>query len=60
VSRQDRVLACRNGGIFFFDRSPVCTLALSRYAGLAPSQSLARAPTPDRVALIEQAVGAVP
>ena len=35
-------LADRNGGIVFFDRSPVCTLALSRYAGLAPSSLLAR------------------
>jgi predicted ATPase len=37
--RQDHALADRNGGIVFFDRSPVCTLALSRYAGLAPWQS---------------------
>jgi predicted ATPase len=29
----------QNGGIVFFDRSPVCTLALSRYLGLAPSAS---------------------
>ncbi len=36
-------LASRNGRIVFFDRSPVCTLALSRYAGLAPSSLLARA-----------------
>ena len=34
-------LADRNGGIVFFDRSPVCTLALSRYAALAPSSLLA-------------------
>lgn len=40
--RQDRVLAGRDGEIVFFDRSPVCTLALSRYAGLDPSRSLAR------------------
>jgi predicted ATPase len=40
--RQDRALAGRNGGIVFLDRSPVCTLALSRFAGLAASQSLAR------------------
>jgi predicted ATPase len=40
--RQDRVLAGPNGGVVFFDRSPVCTLALSRYAGLAPSPLLAR------------------
>jgi predicted ATPase len=38
--RQDRVLAGQSGQVVFFDRSPVCTLALSRYAGLAPSQSL--------------------
>jgi predicted ATPase len=40
--RQDRALAGRGGEIVFFDRSPVCTLALSRYAGLAPSPLLAR------------------
>lgn len=40
--RQDRALAGRNGEIIFFDRSPVCTLALSRYAGLDPSRPLAR------------------
>jgi predicted ATPase len=40
--RQDHALANRKGRIVFFDRSPVCTLALSRYAGLAPSQLLAR------------------
>ena len=34
--------AARSGEIVFFDRSPVCTLALSRYAGLAPSSLLAR------------------
>jgi predicted ATPase len=38
--RQDRVLG--GAGTVFFDRSPVCTLALSRYAGLAPSPLLAR------------------
>jgi predicted ATPase len=40
--RQDRALADGNAladGIFF-DRSPVCTLALSRYLGCAPSRSL--------------------
>ena len=45
LQRQRRALgglADRNGGIVFFDRSPVCTLALSRYAGLAPSSLLAR------------------
>ena len=41
--RRDRALAGRNGPVVFFDRSPVCTLALSRYAGLAPSSLLARA-----------------
>jgi predicted ATPase len=40
--RQDRALAGHEGGTVFFDRSPVCTLALSRYAGLAPSPLLAR------------------
>ena len=40
--RQDRALTGRNGEIVFFDRSPVCTLALSRYAGLDASRSLAR------------------
>ncbi len=38
--RHDRVLA--GADTVFFDRSPVCTLALSRYAGLAPSPLLAR------------------
>jgi len=40
--RHDLALADRTGGTIFFDRSPVCTLALSRYAGLAPSPLLAR------------------
>jgi predicted ATPase len=40
--RQDRALASRDGEIVFFDRSPVCTLALSRYAGLDAPLSLAR------------------
>jgi predicted ATPase len=40
--RQDRALADGNSGIVFFDRSPVCTLALSRYLGCAPSQLLDR------------------
>jgi predicted ATPase len=40
--RQDRALAGRDGEIVFFDRSPVCTLALSRYAGLTASRSLTR------------------
>lgn len=38
--RQERALT--GAGAVFFDRSPVCTLALSRYAGLAPSPLLAR------------------
>ena len=33
--RQERALAGRNGQVVFFDRSPVCTLALSRYLGFA-------------------------
>jgi predicted ATPase len=40
--RQDRFLAGSSAGAVFFDRSPVCTLALSRYAGLATSPLLAR------------------
>ena len=40
--RQDRALAGFSTGTVFFDRSPVCTLALSRHAGLAPSPTLAR------------------
>jgi predicted ATPase len=39
--RRDRARDGRDGQVVFFDRSPVCTLALSRYVGLAPSQSLA-------------------
>jgi predicted ATPase len=35
--RRERALADRDGGTVFFDRSPVCTLALSRYLGLALS-----------------------
>jgi len=38
--RQDRALDGRNGQVVFLDRSPVCTLALSRYVGLGPSRSL--------------------
>ena len=38
--RQNSVRAA--GSVVFFDRSPVCTLALSRYLGLATSSSLAR------------------
>jgi predicted ATPase len=40
--RQDRALTEGNSEIVFFDRSPVCTLALSRYLDCAPSQSLDR------------------
>ena len=41
--RRERALAGRDRGIVFFDRSPVCTLALSRYLGFVPSLcSLAR------------------
>ena len=40
--RQDGALGGRNGEIVFFDRSPVCTLALTRYLGFAPSFLLAR------------------
>jgi predicted ATPase len=40
--RHERALADRNSEIVLFDRSPVCTLALSRYAGLDASRSLAR------------------
>ena len=38
--RQNSVRAA--GSVVFFDRSPVCTLALSRYLGLATSSPLAR------------------
>jgi predicted ATPase len=38
--RQDSVRAA--GSVVFFDRSPVCTLALSRYLGLATSPLLVR------------------
>ena len=37
--RQDRAAAAE-GAAVFFDRSPVCTLALSRYLGVAPSPLL--------------------
>jgi predicted ATPase len=40
--RRRRVLGGSADGIVFFDRSPVCTLALSRYIGAEPSASLAR------------------
>jgi predicted ATPase len=38
--RQESVLVARTGAVFF-DRSPVCTLALSRHLGFPPSQLLA-------------------
>ena len=38
--RQESVRA-GDGAVVFFDRSPVCTLALSRYLGAGPSQPLA-------------------
>jgi predicted ATPase len=38
--RQDSVRAAPDAAVFF-DRSPVCTLALSRYLGFAPSRLLA-------------------
>ena len=40
--RHERALADRNSEIVFFDRSPTCTLALSRFLGFAPSQGLVR------------------
>lgn len=39
--RQDAALAAQ-AAVVFVDRSPVCTLALSRYLGLLPSRALAR------------------
>lgn len=47
--RRDRALAGRNGQVVFFDRSPVCTLALSRYLGLELSASSSLAREVDRV-----------
>ncbi|GAA1967172.1 ATP/GTP-binding protein [Catenulispora subtropica] len=38
--QQEREVAARGGGVWFFDRSPVCTLALSRYLGRRPSRAL--------------------
>jgi len=35
--RQDAALASESAAVVFFDRSPVCTLALSRHLGVAPS-----------------------
>ena len=40
--RQDAVLATAGSASVFFDRSPVCTLALSRHLGFAPSRPLTR------------------
>lgn len=40
--RQDAARATAGGGTVFFDRSPVCTLALSRYLGFPPPPSLTR------------------
>jgi predicted ATPase len=40
--RQDAALADSDGSTVFFDRSPVCTLALSRYLGFAASSLLTR------------------
>jgi predicted ATPase len=68
--RQDSLRAA-GGPAVFFDRSPVCTLALSRFLGCATSRLLASAvrqigfqlvevpagPLADRVALIRQTVG---
>jgi predicted ATPase len=39
-SREARARTARSAPLFF-DRSPVCTLALSRYLGLPPSRRLA-------------------
>lgn len=39
--RHERAFADPNSEIVFFDRSPACTLALSRYLGFAPPQALA-------------------
>jgi predicted ATPase len=41
--RQDAALAAGNAGVVFFDRSPVCTLALSRHLGYPASRSLTAA-----------------
>jgi len=38
--RQDAALASESAAVVFFDRSPVCTLALSRHLGVAPSPLL--------------------
>ena len=38
--RQDAALAAAKAGVVFFDRSPVCTLALSRHLGYPASRVL--------------------
>lgn len=40
--REAAARAAAASGTVFFDRSPACTLALSRYLGLAPSRELTR------------------
>jgi predicted ATPase len=40
--RQDAARATADNATVFFDRSPVCTLALSRYLGFPPPPSLTR------------------
>jgi predicted ATPase len=40
--RRQEAARAAAGGAVFFDRSPACTLALSRFLGLAPSRLLAR------------------
>jgi predicted ATPase len=42
LQRQRQICVRAAGSVVFFDRSPVCTLALSRYLGLATSPLLAR------------------
>ncbi len=40
--RQQAARAAASAGVVFFDRSPVCTLALSRHLGVAASRLLTR------------------
>src|SRR4051794_41026177 len=40
LQRQRQLTTARPDGVTFFDRSPVCTLALSRYLGWADSASV--------------------
>jgi predicted ATPase len=47
VRRQ--IAADRLDGAVFLDRSPVCTLALSRFLGLSPSARLIQETAPDRL-----------